>query len=63
LFEQGAASGTPIREIVGEDPVEFAETFLQNYPRGQWIVKERERLTSAINGAAGADARNEGTSR
>ncbi len=37
LFEQSAADGTPIREIVGEDPVEFAETFLQNYPEGQWI--------------------------
>ena len=45
LFEQSAADGTPIREIVGEDPVEFAETFLQNYSEGQWINKERERLT------------------
>ena len=34
LFEQAAADGTPIREIVGEDPVEFAETFLQNYSKG-----------------------------
>ena len=25
LFEQAAADGTPIREIVGEDPVEFVE--------------------------------------
>ena len=56
LFEQSAANGTPIREIVGEDPVEFAETFLQNYSEGQWINKERERLTSAIDRAAGQDA-------
>jgi DNA-binding ferritin-like protein (Dps family) len=55
LFEQSAADGTPIREIVGEDPVEFAETFLQNYSEGQWINKERERLTSAIDRAAGQD--------
>jgi DNA-binding ferritin-like protein (Dps family) len=55
LFEQSAANGTPIREIVGEDPVEFAETFLQNYSEGQWINKERERLTKAINSAAGED--------
>jgi DNA-binding ferritin-like protein (Dps family) len=48
LFEQSAASETPIREIVGEDPVEFAETFLQNYSEGQWINKERERLNHAI---------------
>jgi DNA-binding ferritin-like protein (Dps family) len=48
LFEQSAANGTPIREIVGNDPVEFAETFLQNYSEGQWINKERERLIKDI---------------
>ncbi|GAB1818324.1 DUF1048 domain-containing protein [Herbidospora sp. RD11066] len=52
LFEQSAASGTPIREVVGDNPVEFAEEFLRNYPEGQWISKERERLTNAINQAA-----------
>ena len=63
LFEQGAANGTPVREVVGEDPVEFAEAFLRNYPEGQWIVRERERLTSAIDRAAGEDSGNEGISR
>jgi DNA-binding ferritin-like protein (Dps family) len=53
LFEQSAANGTPIRAIVGDDPVEFAETFLQNYSEGRWINKERERLTSAIDHVAG----------
>ena len=43
LFEQAAADETPIRQIVGEDPVEFVETFVQNYPKGQWIIRERER--------------------
>jgi DNA-binding ferritin-like protein (Dps family) len=56
LFEQSAASGTPIRAIVGEDPVEFAETFLRNYPEGSWIVRERNRLTSAVERAAAEDA-------
>ena len=55
LFEQSAASGTPIREIVGEDPVEFIEAFVRNYPKGQWIIRERERLTNAIERAAGED--------
>ena len=56
LFEQSAASGTPIRAIVGEDPVEFAETFLRNYPEGSWIVRERSRLTSAVDRAAAEDS-------
>ena len=33
LFEQSAANGTPVRAIVGDDPVEFAEEFLRNYVR------------------------------
>ena len=52
LFEQSAANRTPIREIVGEDPVEFLEAFVQNYPDGQWRLRERKRLTSAIDRAA-----------
>ena len=59
LFEQSAADGTPIRAIVGEDPVEFAEAFQRNYPGGQWISRERERLTNAIEPAAGEDTGNE----
>ena len=53
LFEQSAANGTPVRAVVGEDPVGFAEAFLQNYSEGQWINKERERLTNAIDRVAG----------
>ena len=48
LVEQSAANGTPIREIVGADPVAFVEAFIQNYPEGHWRARERERFTSAI---------------
>ncbi len=53
LFEQSAAIGTPIRAIVGEDPVEFVETFLENYADGRWINKERKRLIDTIDRVAG----------
>jgi DNA-binding ferritin-like protein (Dps family) len=49
LFEQSTADGIPLREVVGADPVEFAEAFLRNYPGGSWIRRERERLTKAID--------------
>lgn len=49
LIERAATDGTPIRDIVGEDPVEFADTFIQNYSDGQWINKERKRLNDAID--------------
>jgi DNA-binding ferritin-like protein (Dps family) len=52
LFEQSAANGTKVRAIVGENPVEFVEVFLQNYTEGQWINKERERLIKTIDRVA-----------
>jgi DNA-binding ferritin-like protein (Dps family) len=48
LFERAAADGTPIREIVGEDPVEFVEALVGNYEKGGYVTRERERLTNAI---------------
>jgi DNA-binding ferritin-like protein (Dps family) len=48
LFEQAAADATPIRAVVGEAPVEFAETFFRNYSVGQWISKELDQSVSAI---------------
>lgn len=53
LFEQSAATGVPVREVVGEDPVEFTEAFLRNYADTGWVAKERARLTAAIDRAAG----------
>ena len=58
LFEQSAANATPIREIFGDDPTEFVETFVQNYPEAQWVTGERERLRNAMARAAGEGTRN-----
>ena len=51
LWERAAVDGTPVRAIVGDDPVEFAETFSQAYTGKRWIDKERARLTKAIEDA------------
>jgi DNA-binding ferritin-like protein (Dps family) len=51
LWERAAADQTPIRAIVGDDPVEFAEAFAEAYTGKQWIDKERARLTKAIDDA------------
>lgn len=53
LFEHCAADGAPIREVVGEDPLEFVEAFIRNYPEGDWRSRERQRLIGAIDVAAG----------
>ncbi len=51
LWERAALDGTPVREIVGTDPVEFAETFAQAYGGRSWIDKERQRLLDAVDRA------------
>ncbi|ANZ18071.1 DUF1048 domain-containing protein [Streptomyces noursei] len=57
LFEQAAADGRSIREIVGENPVEFVEAFVENYSAGGYVpARARKRLTEAIERAAGQGA-------
>lgn len=51
LLEQNAAAGTPIRDVVGSNPAEFADTFMENYNGGSWIRKERARLEKSIDDA------------
>jgi DNA-binding ferritin-like protein (Dps family) len=51
LWERAAADDTPVRVIVGDDPVEFAETFAQAYSGTHWIDKERARLVKGIEAA------------
>lgn len=56
LLEQSAAAATPIRAVVGDDPVVFAEAFLANYSKGSWIGKERARLARSVDRAVGEEA-------
>ncbi|MGX5695806.1 DUF1048 domain-containing protein [Agromyces soli] len=51
LWERAAVDGTPVADIVGDDPVDFAETFAKAYGGTQWIDKERARLNKAIDEA------------
>lgn len=51
LWERAAIDGTPVLDIVGDDPVEFTETFAKSYGGKEWIDKERARLTKAMEAA------------
>lgn len=48
LWERAAIDGTLIKSIVGDDPVEFAESFALAYGGKRWIDKERSRLVQSI---------------
>lgn len=51
LLEQSAAADVPLRDVVGSDPAEFADTFMENYGGGSWIRGEKTRLAKAIDDA------------
>jgi DNA-binding ferritin-like protein (Dps family) len=51
LWERAALDATPVRDIVGEDPVGFADTFAEAYVGKRWIDNERARLIKAIEDA------------
>jgi DNA-binding ferritin-like protein (Dps family) len=51
LFERAAVDGTPVREIVGDDPAEFVDAFAANYSDGGWIDKQKRKLSEAIDAA------------
>ncbi|WP_105567261.1 DUF1048 domain-containing protein [Microbacterium halophytorum] len=57
LWERASVDGTPVQDIVGDDPVEFTETFARAYQGREWIDKERARLNKAFDEAIGKDKR------
>ncbi|MFY9711851.1 MAG: DUF1048 domain-containing protein [Microbacterium sp.] len=57
LWERAAVDGTPVSDIVGDDPVDFAETFAQSYGGKHWIDKERTRLIKDIDDAKRGEQR------
>lgn len=51
LWEGAVADGSSVRDVVGEDPVDFAEVFAATYTGKRWIDKERNRLLASIDEA------------
>jgi ABC-type multidrug transport system ATPase subunit len=62
LGPNGAGKTTIVRILSTLIPAD-AGTIRRNYPAGQWITRERERLTRSLERAAGQDTRTPGRSR
>lgn len=54
LWEQAQEHGSTVRDVIGEDPVDFSETFARTYTGKRWVDKERRRLLASIAEAEGA---------
>lgn len=51
IFERAAADNTPIRDVVGDDPVEFADALIRNYQQTGYVAREQGKLRDAITKA------------
>lgn len=51
LWERADTDRLGVRQVVGDDPADFAETFAQAYLGARWTDKERDRLAAAIDEA------------
>jgi DNA-binding ferritin-like protein (Dps family) len=51
LFEQSAAAMTPLRDIVGENPADFAEEFVNNYTEDTWRERQVRKVNQALESA------------
>lgn len=49
IFQESAAENVPVRQIVGEYPVEFAENIMAEYPNELWLIKYRNQLRQKIS--------------
>ncbi|MET3321310.1 UNVERIFIED_ORG: DNA-binding ferritin-like protein (Dps family) [Peribacillus simplex] len=48
MFENSASDGLSVREVVGNDIAEFADSFLAEFPEETWIDKLRNKLRNSI---------------
>ncbi|GGE57218.1 DUF1048 domain-containing protein [Priestia taiwanensis] len=48
MLENSVSDGLSIREVVGNDLAEFADSFLAEFPEETWIDKQRNTLRDSI---------------
>ncbi len=48
MFESSASDGLSVRDVVGNDLAEFADSFLAEFPEETWIDKLRKKLRDSI---------------
>ncbi|RDW17312.1 DUF1048 domain-containing protein [Oceanobacillus chungangensis] len=48
MFESSASDGLSVRDVVGSDIAEFADSLLAEFPEETWIDKMRKKLRDSI---------------
>ncbi|MBV4440609.1 DUF1048 domain-containing protein [Clostridium tyrobutyricum] len=53
LFMESSFEKVPLSEVIGEDPVKFADTIMEQFPQELWLIKSREKLRDEIKKIGG----------
>lgn len=48
MFENSASDGLSVRDVVGDDIAEFADSILAEFPEETWMDKMRKKLRDSI---------------
>jgi DNA-binding ferritin-like protein (Dps family) len=48
MFEDSVKEGLSVRDVVGDNIAEFADSFLAEFPEETWIDKERKKLRNSL---------------
>ncbi|MDQ0183829.1 DUF1048 domain-containing protein [Cytobacillus sp. FSL W7-1323] len=48
LFKESSIEQLPLQDIMGNDPVEFANAIMAQYPEELWFIKSQEKLRLEI---------------
>lgn len=48
LFQDGARNKSSVTEIIGEDPAQFADNIMAEYPEELWFENARKKLNEKI---------------
>ncbi|WP_225047651.1 DUF1048 domain-containing protein [Lacticaseibacillus kribbianus] len=51
MFQESAAEQVPVAQLVGGDPVAFADNIMAQYPDELWLIKYQNRLRAAVKEA------------
>lgn len=51
MFQEYAAGNVPVQQIVGSDPVIFAESIMAQYPEVLWLIKYQNQLRQQVQEA------------
>lgn len=51
MFQENAAENIPVQQVVGADPVIFAESIMAQYPEDLWLVKYQHQLRQQVQEA------------